>query len=229
MRSACFVAALALVCAAGLSAQIPEGFTPIFNGKDLKGWHISRTNHHGSTPNVFVENGVMVLKQSPFGYGGVILTDRKYKNFELYVEANPDWSCNGGILLRSAESGMAYQIELQPRANNLAFLGEVLRVTKGAWNPEVDKLWKEDQWNSIRIRMTGEIPRVTLWLNGIQLWDTTCGRNDLIADATEGMMALQTHWVSSNGATGATLTMSGSMWKPNGAHRFRNIAIKEIK
>jgi hypothetical protein len=224
-------AAWALACAAALPAQtgIPEGFTPIFNGKDLKGWHISRTNHHGSTPNVFVENGTIVLKQNPFGMGGILLTDKKYKDFELYLEANPDWSCNGGIFLRSAESGTAYQIEVQPKNNNLALLGEVLRVTKGVAPPDVDKVWKEDQWNAIRIRMTGEIPHVTLWLNGVQLFDHTCERNDLIADATDGMIALQSHWISSNGAIGATMSMGGSSWKPNGAHRYRNIAIKEIK
>ena len=40
------------LCAAAGSAQtvnIPEGFTPLFDGKTLKGWHWSLTNHHGST------------------------------------------------------------------------------------------------------------------------------------------------------------------------------------
>ena len=224
-------AAWALACAAGLSAQagqIPAGFTPIFNGKDLKGWHISRTNHHGSTPNVTFENGIIVLRENPFGMGGILLTDKKYKDFELYLEANPDWGCNGGIFFRSAESGTAYQIELHPKNNNLALLGEVLRVTKGATAPDADKVWKEDQWNAIRLRVTGEIPHVTLWLNDVQMYDVTCERNDLIADAKDGMIALQSHWLSSNTAIGASMTMNGS-WKPNAAHRYRNIAVKEIR
>ena len=33
---------------------VPPGFTPIFNGKDLTGWHVSQTNHHGTTPNFHV-------------------------------------------------------------------------------------------------------------------------------------------------------------------------------
>lgn len=41
-------------------AQIPEGFKPIFNGKNLKGWHVSRTTHQGTTPNFFVEDGAIV-------------------------------------------------------------------------------------------------------------------------------------------------------------------------
>jgi hypothetical protein len=225
------IAALALACAGAAPAQtgrIPEGFTPIFNGKDLKGWHISRTNHHGPTPDVAVENGMIVLKQFPFGMGGVILSDKKYKDFELYIEVNPDWGCNSGIFLRSAESATAYQIELMPKNNNLALIGEVARVSKGATAPDADKVWKEDQWNAIRVRMAGEIPHVTLWLNDVQMYDVTCDRNDMIADARDGMIGLQTHWLSSNTATGGTMTMNNS-WKPGAALRFRSIAIKEIK
>ena len=40
-------------------APIPEGFTPIFNGKDLTGWHVSRTNHHGTTPDFRVVQGLL--------------------------------------------------------------------------------------------------------------------------------------------------------------------------
>jgi hypothetical protein len=34
------------------AGSIPEGFTRIFNGKDMSGWHPSRTAHHGKTPSV---------------------------------------------------------------------------------------------------------------------------------------------------------------------------------
>ena len=36
---------------------VPEGFTAIFNGRDLTGWHISSTNHHGTTPAYRVMHG----------------------------------------------------------------------------------------------------------------------------------------------------------------------------
>ena len=35
-------------------------FVPIFNGKDLEGWHISKTNHHGTIGNFYVEDGAIV-------------------------------------------------------------------------------------------------------------------------------------------------------------------------
>ena len=92
--------------------KVPEGFTPIFNGNSLAGWHVSRTNHHGRTPDFFVLHGAIVATQNPFGGGGILLTDKSYKNFELYMEVKPDWGCDSGIFLRSTESGAAYQVTM---------------------------------------------------------------------------------------------------------------------
>src|SRR5262245_30512013 len=62
---------------------VPEGFTAIFNGRDLTGWHVSTTNHHGTTPAYRVMHGMIVGTQNPFGQGGILLTDKKYRNVEL--------------------------------------------------------------------------------------------------------------------------------------------------
>jgi hypothetical protein len=70
--------------------QIPAGFAPIFNGRNLDGWHLSRTTHHGTVGNFYVENGAMLASQRPFGQGGLLLTDKVYKDFELYLELKPD-------------------------------------------------------------------------------------------------------------------------------------------
>ena len=91
---------------------VPEGFTPIFNGQNLTGWHASPTNHHGVTPDFRVVHGAIVGTQSPWGDGGILLTDKSYKNFELYMEVRPDYGCDSGIFLRSTQSGRAYQITM---------------------------------------------------------------------------------------------------------------------
>src|SRR6187549_1537277 len=105
--------------------QVPPGFKPIFNGKNLKGWHISRTTHQGTTPNFRVEKGIILVTQRPYGQGGVILTDKKYKNFELYLEVKVDSFTNGGIFIRSSESGIAYQVELDETSSTSGnLLGE---------------------------------------------------------------------------------------------------------
>lgn len=209
-------------------AQIPEGFTSIFNGKDLKGWHISRTTHQGTTPNFRVEKGVMVVTQRPYGQGGVLLTDKRYKNFELYAEAKIDSFTNGGIFIRSSESGIAYQIEFDESSKSTGnLLGERMQVSKSANATGRLKVWKENDWNSFRVRMAGDVPHITLWINGVQMWDVTEPKNDFIAGATKGMIGLQSHWTALFSPAAGEWNGLAS-WAPGAAHRFRNIAIKEL-
>jgi hypothetical protein len=49
------------------SKNVP-GFTPIFNGKDLTGWHVSKANHHGITASrrtITVQHGMIVPMPRP--------------------------------------------------------------------------------------------------------------------------------------------------------------------
>lgn len=86
---------------------VESGYVSLFNGKDLTGWHISKTNHHGTTPDFHVMHGMIVATQNPLGGGGILLTDKKYKNVEVYLEVKPDWGCDSGLFLRSNEAGDA--------------------------------------------------------------------------------------------------------------------------
>lgn len=210
------------------SADLPKGFKRIFNGKNLKGWHISRTSHQGTTPDVQAVDGMLVLKQHPYGQGGVLLSNKQYKNFELYLEVKIDSFCNGGIFLRSTESGQAYQIELAEPGGTGALFGEMLPVSKTAQAAEKSKVWKPGDWNSFRIRMTGSVPTITLWINGVQMWEVVQPVNDFTAGAEKGMIGLQVHWSATFAPGVASFDMSGS-WKPGAAHRFRNIYIKELE
>ncbi len=211
-----------------LSAQ-PDGFTSLFNGENLSGWHKSRTNHHGTVGNFFVENGAIVLKQHPYGQGGILLTDEKYGDFELYLEFKGDPGTDGGLLFRSNESGSAYQIQIGGGGNRGTgrLMGEVLHVTTTAAPNSLGEVWKEDDWNAVRLRVKGAVPHITLWINGEKMWAVQAERNDLIADATDGMIALQLHW-----SQPPTPVPGGSCcaysWRPGAEHRYRNIAIKEL-
>lgn len=211
------------------SSQLPEGFKPIFNGKNLKGWHVSRTTHQGTTPNFRVENGVIVVTQEPYGQGGVLLTDKKYKNFELYMEVKIDSFTNGGIFIRSTESGVAYQIELDEIAGSTGSLyGERMRVSKSMRAEKLNEVWKPGDWNSFRLRMEGDVPHLTLWINGVEMWDVTQPENDFINEASEGMIGLQSHWTALYSPAAGRWEHLGS-WAPNAKHQYRNIGIKELK
>jgi hypothetical protein len=209
------------------TAQTPEGFTSLFNGKDLQGWHTSRTSHQGTTGNFYAEDGAIVLKQNPYGQGGVLLTNKKYKNFELSLEVKIDSFCNGGIFIRSTESGQAYQIELAMPGGTGSLFGEAMQISRSAEAVDIKKAWKPNDWNLFRIRMFGEVPCVTLWINGVFMWEVLQPQNDFTAGAIEGMIGLQSHWTSQYQPTPGGFNMPGA-WRPGAAHRFRNIVIKEL-
>ena len=214
-----------------------EAYDVIFNRADLDGWHISRTSFHGSTPNFFVVNGIIIGAQNPVGGGGILLTDKKYKNFDLYMEVKPDWGCDGGIFVRSAEDGTTYQITMDylPGGSIGSVIGE--RISIGPPRPDMSnmtpaerqkmmearrqsgpswqKVWKREDWNAIRIRVEGTAPHIQVWINDEQISDFQDVANNAKNGAEEGHIALQVH--------GHT-----DRWLPGGFHRYRVIAIKEL-
>lgn len=228
MLQALVVAVFAILPA---QAQVPEGMTPLLK-PDLSGWHWSLTTHHGSTGKAVYEDGALYLSQEPYGQGGLFLTDKRYRNFELYLETDVSWGLNSGIFLRSTESGSAYQIELVALAGDSpamtavgALIGEGVAVA--TMQPaDFRSIWK-DGWNSFRIRMTGDAPKVTLWVNGQQVLDSQQPRNTKIAGETEGRIGLQLHWNATYEPKIAQAN-EGRSWKPGARIGFRNVAIKEL-
>ena len=207
-----------------LLAAAPAGFTPLFNGKDLAGWHVSQVNHHGNSQGWSVKDGVVLATQDRPGNGGILLTDRKYRDVEVSLEINPDWGCDGGLFLRSNEKGNAYQVMIDYLEGGSVggVYGEGLKgVDKGTGeriNRDWMKHWKKGGWNVLRARIEGDVPHIRVWLNEVPLIDWTDSANHAADGATEGMIALQMHF--SNEKT--------PRWKEGGFHRYRNVAVKEL-
>ena len=175
-------------------------------------------------PGVTVRNGELQLSQQVSGQGGVLLTDRTYLNFELYIEVFPGADCDGGVFLRSTESGNAYQVNLDnlgSNPNNGSLVAEGRPVSATAVNQT--KAWRSGQWNALRVRVTGgDAPRMTLWINDVLAWDVTQARSRYITDIKGGAIGLQLHFSS------AWPGGPAPRWAPGGIHRFRNIAIREL-
>lgn len=209
----------------GQSPSIPAGFTPLFNGKDLTGWHISTVNHHGSSKGWKMADGLLTATQDKPGNGGILLTDKKFKNFEIYLEIKPDWGCDGGLFLRSNEKGNAYQVMIDYLQGGIVggIYGEGLADLSNSGTGEKrgtgwEKAWKKDEWNSLRARIEGDIPHIQVWLNEVKLVDWTDSSNHAAEGAVEGMIAVQMHFSDKN----------TPRWTPGGFHRFRNVAIREF-
>ncbi|MBI2804421.1 MAG: DUF1080 domain-containing protein [Planctomycetes bacterium] len=70
---------LALLLFSANSAHAQDGFKPLFNGKDLAGWH----NVNCAPSTWFVKDKMIITTGKPTGY---LRTDRQYENFILEFE-----------------------------------------------------------------------------------------------------------------------------------------------
>ncbi len=225
------------------AASIPEGFTSLFNGRDLTGWHVSKTARHGVSPEFHVAHGMILGTQRPLGGGGLLLSDRTYRNFELYMEVKPDWGNDSGLLVRTTDEGVAYQItldyltggsmgrmigeggiqgtvEAKPVGGATATAPVAGAPAPGAGTPGASSdpgmaAWKREEWNTVRVRFQGDAPRATVWINGQQVSDAVDSANHAFGGIVDGRIALQIH--------GGT-----ARWLPGGFWRWRNIAIREL-
>jgi hypothetical protein len=227
--------------------KIPEGFAALFNGKDLTGWHVSKTARHGIQPDFHVAHGMILGTQRPLGSGGLLITDKKYRNFEFYMEVRPDWGNDSGIFLRTTETGAAYQITMDylPGGSMGRLIGEggiQFGAGRGAGAPASGASpapggaggsrgqaaggraqvpdpgmasWKREDWNTVRVRVAGDVPHATVWINDQQISDATDTENHALDGMIEGPIAIQIH--------GGTVR-----WQPGGFWRWRNLAIKEL-
>jgi hypothetical protein len=207
---------LSILPVAAQTGQIPEGFTPIFNHATLEGWHISGTNHHGNTQQWRVIDGVLTGWQDPADNGGILLTGKRYKDFEVYIEVKPDFGCDSGLFLRSNEAGQAYQVMLDylEGGNIGGVYGERLEGVQALASKDWQSVWHKGDWNAIRARVEGSVPHIQVWLNGTKITDFQDTANHAAGGATDGMIAVQVH--------------GGKRWKEGGRHRFRNMAVKEL-
>src|SRR5262245_29624867 len=134
----------------------PEGFTSLFNGKDLTGWRAT-----GRPDAWTAEDGMIVCKG---GGGGWLLTDKEYGDFEFRCEYRWEKAGgNSGVALRSprefnidpAYAGMEIQLiddEGWPgKLLDYQHTGSIYDVQPA--KPAANK--KIGEWNSVRIVCQG--------------------------------------------------------------------------
>ena len=118
-----FVGLGSLIAFAPFAHAADEDFVTIFDGKSLKGWHVSaKSGHSRASKNQtggkwVVEDGAIVGSQDIPGNGGLIITDEAYGDFEVVLEMNNDFGPDSGLFLRSTEDGSAWQAMIDYHAN----------------------------------------------------------------------------------------------------------------
>src|SRR5215211_6669510 len=96
LRTTCSVL-LAAGLAAAVAAQEKDGWTPLFNGKNLEGWA-----QKNGTATYRVDGDTILGKTSEGSPNSFLATTRDYGDFELKFEVKVDDALNSGVQIRSA-------------------------------------------------------------------------------------------------------------------------------
>lgn len=188
--SLCILSLLALspmLCSAGDNTP-PEGFTALFNGKDLTGWKglvADPEKRAKMTPEELaaeqkkadermhahwsVQDGVLVFD----GKGDNLCTVKDYGNFEMLVDWKIEKGGDSGIYLRGSP-----QVQIWDPENSAAGgigSGGFYNNQKNPSQPTVRADNPIGQWNTFRIKMVGD--RVTIHLNGKLVTDNVVMEN----------------------------------------------------
>lgn len=266
-----FLGTTLVACVAGATQQLTpglyaapakQGWMELFDGKSLKGWHKNPAKiGHGTGGRWAVEQGTLTGEQDPpgSGNGGILLTDRKFSDFELLIDMKPDWGVCSGLFLRGNDRGQCIQmmVDYHDAGNVGQLYGEGTRgfntrtfdingkydaqkqltdlttdKHKTATSVGLDyscipqawvKAWKVDDWNTARVLVQGEHPRITTWINGLKVcefdgdraqtaqYDKKFVRQTL---GQSGSIAVQVH-----GGTG---------WPKGAKCRWKNIRIRPL-
>ncbi len=232
----CFVKLLALILIVSVSSNVnaddkanlnvpPEGFTPLFNGKNIDGWKglvgNPKTRAKMSKEKLAeeqekaddimkkhwsVEDGILVFD----GKGKSLCTMKDYKNFELLVDWKIKEGGDSGIYLRGSPQVQIWDTKFPELFKHGAEKGSG-SLWNNSKNPKFPLVHADNpvgEWNSFHITMIGE--RVTVKLNGKTVVDNTVLENIWEKEKPiyeTGQIELQNH--------GNTLY-------------FRNIFIKEL-
>ncbi|HOQ44141.1 MAG TPA: DUF1080 domain-containing protein [Bryobacteraceae bacterium] len=161
---ACFLLTAAMaVCA-------EPGFTPLFDGKTLKGW----TLVGGRGPGYIVEDGKIVC---PADGGGNLFTEREYANFIFRFEFRMEPGGNNGIGIRAplkgdaAYQGMEIQIldDQHPKYKSWIKPEQHHGSVYGLIPARTGFLKPAGEWNEEEITADGR--RITVKLNGVIILD----------------------------------------------------------
>lgn len=210
------------------AADIPEGFTSIFNGKDLTGWYgmphydhrklksMSEANRKAklaewdadAKAHWTVEDGELVND----GQGAYLVSEKEYTDYEFVVEYKTVAGADSGIYLKWTP-----QVQIWDSTDKEKFKLDANLGSGGLWNNSPGAAGKNPstladkpfgEWNQFRIRQVGA--RTTVTLNGKVVVDHAIMEN--YWDRTKplyasGPIELQTH---------------------GGEIRWRNLAVREI-
>lgn len=112
-----FLAASALPSWGQTPGPADDGFRPLFDGVSLRGWKRQpRSLAQPSLGKWSVEDGAIIGAQATPGVGSYLVTEETFDDFELRLEARPDWPADTGVLVRTVPQGnVGFQVLIDHR------------------------------------------------------------------------------------------------------------------
>lgn len=170
------LASVAPCVAVAQDVKPDDGYTSLFNGKDLSGWVYGKTatGENRAGAGYSVENGVLFCTERD---GGNLFSEREYADFSFRFEFKLSESANNGIGIRApldgdaAYVGMEIQVlddggsrhrDLRPEQYH-GSIYDLVPAKRGAQKPP-------GEWNSQEIEARGT--RIKVTLNGTLILDT---------------------------------------------------------
>jgi Domain of Unknown Function (DUF1080) len=174
-----------MLCALGAFAK--DGFTPLFNGKNLDGWD--------GDPRLWKAQDGMIIgstEGAPLEYNSFLMTKQTYANFILKAQAKLR-NHNSGIQFRSEEvPGLRWAVrgyQADMAENN--YWGCIYEergkrgVMVNGWKDKAEKVVKLKDWNDLELLCDGD--HINLKVNGLE----TADLHDSVK--LDGIIALQLH------------------------------------
>lgn len=209
MRRVMMVGAVLVLAACGAAT---EQARELFDGSSLDGWELKAV--HGGRGGVWeVQDGALVADQEPDHTGGLLGTLERFSDVEVELEFRADDPVDTGLFLRTREDGMGYQITIDVRGDG--YVGSLYAPAEGGFLSQYEDwraIFRPDDWNHLRARITGQPARIEAWLNGEQTLDFTDSEPRY---PREGYIGLQVH-----GGEGS--------WGMGNRARFRNVLVREL-
>ena len=137
------------------------GFKPLFNGVDMKGWHLRNPNGRASWS---VQNGMLANEVTEKEHGTDLVTDQKFQNFTARYEYMIPKGANSGFYLRGR-----YEVQILddfPACQaSISSDGSIYNFAA----PAKFASYMPGEWNRVEATIKGN--RVTVVLNGIKIHD----------------------------------------------------------
>lgn len=190
-----------------------DGFTPLFNGKTMDGWH----NPYKWGKIKVVDGEIHLTGDKKF----FVVTDKKYSNFIFEAQILlPEGKANSGFMFRAHEQPgkvFGYQSEVDGDPNRKWsgglydegrrkwFISPIKgdKKSEAEFRKRAGDSFKRNDWNTYRITCKGD--HITIAVNGVVTTDVKDSKD------ASGVIGIQHH-----GEKGKT-------------YKFRNLRIKELK